>query len=119
MTVIGPAAEGRTEGVLRPGGRLAILEFGQPRIAGLLTLYAWYFRYLLPLIGRTISKHQSAYSYLPASVGTFPSPSEFLQMCESSGFSRAGAVPLTFGIVYLYTAERGSLEGYGSKVLRF
>jgi demethylmenaquinone methyltransferase/2-methoxy-6-polyprenyl-1,4-benzoquinol methylase len=92
--------------VLRPGGRLAILEFGQPRIPGIRTLYTWYFRYLLPLIGRAISKHQSAYSYLPASVGTFPSPSEFLQMCESSGFRRARAAPLTFGIVYLYTAQK-------------
>ena len=60
--------------VLRPGGRLAILEFGQPRIPGIRTLYAWYFRYLLPLVGRMVSKHQSAYSYLPASVGTFPPP---------------------------------------------
>ena len=65
--------------VLRPGGRLAILEFGQPRIPGLRTLYAWYFRYMLPLVGRMISKHQSAYSYLPASVGTFPPPAGVLR----------------------------------------
>jgi demethylmenaquinone methyltransferase / 2-methoxy-6-polyprenyl-1,4-benzoquinol methylase len=93
--------------VLRPGGKLAILEFGEPRIPGIRTIYAWYFRYLLPLIGRSISKHDSAYSYLPASVGAFPSPPEFLQMCESSRLIRARAVPLTFGIVYLYVAERG------------
>jgi demethylmenaquinone methyltransferase/2-methoxy-6-polyprenyl-1,4-benzoquinol methylase len=104
--------------VLRPGGRLAILEFGEPRIPGVRTLYAWYFRYVLPLIGRTISRHDSAYSYLPASVVTFPSPSEFLQMCESSGFSRAQAVPLTFGIVYLYVAQRGATRFEGSRVLK-
>ena len=80
--------------MLRPGGRLAILEFGQPRIPGIRTLYAWYFRYLLPLVGRLVSKHQSAYSYLPASVGTFPPPAEFLQMCESSGFTRTSAPSL-------------------------
>jgi demethylmenaquinone methyltransferase/2-methoxy-6-polyprenyl-1,4-benzoquinol methylase len=92
--------------VLRPGARLAILEFGQPRIPGIRTLYSWYFRYMLPLVGRLISKHRSAYSYLPASVGAFPSPAEFSSSLVATGFSQVRAVPLTFGIVYLFVAER-------------
>jgi demethylmenaquinone methyltransferase/2-methoxy-6-polyprenyl-1,4-benzoquinol methylase len=92
--------------VLKPGARLAILEFGQPRIPGVRTLYAWYFRYMLPLVGRMISRHQSAYSYLPASVGTFPPPAEFSTTLAATGFSHVRAVPLTFGIVYLFTAVR-------------
>jgi demethylmenaquinone methyltransferase / 2-methoxy-6-polyprenyl-1,4-benzoquinol methylase len=90
------------------GGRLAILEFGRPRIPGIRMLYDWYFRYLLPLVGRLVSKHQSAYSYLPASVGTFPPPDEFARLLESRGFTNVRAVPLSFGIVYLYVGERGS-----------
>lgn len=92
--------------VLRPGARLAILEFGQPRIPGVRTLYTWYFRYLLPLVGRFVSKHRSAYSYLPASVGTFPPPSEFARVIARHGFAKVRAVPLTMGIVYMYVAER-------------
>jgi demethylmenaquinone methyltransferase/2-methoxy-6-polyprenyl-1,4-benzoquinol methylase len=92
--------------ILKPAGRLAILEFGQPRIPGIRTLYTWYFRYLLPLVGRVISKHQSAYSYLPASVGTFPPPFEFAKTLAATGFSHVQTVPLTFGIVYLFVAER-------------
>ena len=94
--------------VLRPGARLAILEFGEPRIPGVRTLYAWYFRYVLPAIGRRISHHQSAYSYLPASVGTFPPPAEFAKTIERHGFVSVEAVPLTFGIVYLYVAKRAA-----------
>ncbi len=98
--------------VLRPGARLAILEFGQPRIPGVRTLYAWYFRYLLPLVGRMVSKHQSAYSYLPASVGTFPPAAEFSRMIAAANFSQVRAVSLTFGIVYLYVAERSRASGF-------
>jgi demethylmenaquinone methyltransferase / 2-methoxy-6-polyprenyl-1,4-benzoquinol methylase len=92
--------------VLRPGARLSILEFGEPRIPGIRTLYRWYFRYVLPAIGRRVSHHQSAYSYLPASVGTFPPPAEFARTIECHGFVDVRAVPLTFGIVYLYVATR-------------
>lgn len=91
---------------LRPGGRLAILEFGVPRIPGIRTLYLWYFKYLLPLVGRAVSGHTRAYAYLPASVGAFPPPAEFVAMLRQAGFESVEAVPLTLGIVYLYVARR-------------
>jgi len=92
--------------VLRRGGRLAILEFGVPRIPGISAVYLWYFRRVLPLIGRMISGHTGAYSYLPASVGTFPPPAEFVTILKQSGFAEVRAVPLTLGIVYLYMAVK-------------
>ena len=92
--------------VLKPGGRLAILEFGEPRIPGIRTFYSWYFRFVLPQLGRIVSKHDSAYSYLPASVGSFPPPAVFAATISSHGFRDVRAVPLTLGIVYLYVAVR-------------
>lgn len=91
--------------VTRPGGSLAILEFGFPRIPGILAAYRWYFRSVLPRVGRLVSRHGEAYSYLPASVEQFPSPEAFAAMLERSGYHGVRWVPLTLGIVYLYLAR--------------
>jgi demethylmenaquinone methyltransferase/2-methoxy-6-polyprenyl-1,4-benzoquinol methylase len=91
---------------LAPGGRLAILEFAIPRLPVVRTLYLWYFNQILPAVGRLISKHHAAYGYLPASVGAFATPDEFVNILRNSGFDDVKAVPLTFGIVYLYTARK-------------
>jgi demethylmenaquinone methyltransferase/2-methoxy-6-polyprenyl-1,4-benzoquinol methylase len=93
--------------VLRPGGTLVILEFSLPRSPALRNFYLWYFRNVLPLIGRLISKHPSAYNYLPASVEAFPSPEEFSEQLRNAGFGTVRAVPLTFGVVYMFAAVKG------------
>ncbi len=90
--------------ILRPGGILVILEFSLPRTSALRKLYLSYFRNVLPRIGRLISKHPSAYNYLPASVEAFPSPEEFSQQLRDAGFGTVRAVPLTFGVVYMFVA---------------
>ena len=94
--------------VLRPGGRLAILEFGAPRLPGIRALYLAYFRYLLPVIGRAFSRHRDAYSYLPASVIEFPVGAAFARVLEAAGFVDVRYQALTFGIVYLYLAKTTS-----------
>jgi demethylmenaquinone methyltransferase/2-methoxy-6-polyprenyl-1,4-benzoquinol methylase len=92
--------------VLRRGGRLVILEFSLPRSAVLRNAYLWYFRRMLPLVGRVISRHPSAYTYLPASVEAFPSPEEFAKQLRAAGFETVRTVPLTWGIVHMFVAVK-------------
>lgn len=100
--------------VLRPGGTLVILEFSLPRSAALRNFYLWYFRKILPLVGRLISKHPSAYTYLPESVEAFPSPEAFAQQLRDAGFGTVRAVSLTFGVVYMFVARK---DPRGARVL--
>jgi demethylmenaquinone methyltransferase/2-methoxy-6-polyprenyl-1,4-benzoquinol methylase len=93
--------------VLKSGGRLAILEFAVPATPVISTLYVWYLRRVLPLVGRAVSGHNAAYSYLPASIGAFASPDAFVKILRQAGFSAISPIRLTFGSVILYTARRG------------
>ncbi len=92
--------------VLRPGGRLAILEFSIPASRLVRAVYLPYFRHVLPRIGKLVSGHGSAYTYLPASVGSFIRPEVMLGDLRACGFRQPSARPLSWGIVMLYTAEK-------------
>lgn len=95
--------------LIRPGGRVAILEFGTPNVPVLRSVYAWYFQRVLPRLGAAISGHDSAYAYLPASVGEFGGRDALCGLLRAAGFIEIRAVPLQLGIVYLYEARRAQM----------
>ena len=83
--------------VIKPGGRLLILEFGEPIIPGIRAMYNWYFRVVLPQLGRLVSKHQSAYSYLPGLRWHLSGPGRVRRHHFFTRFYRRPARPLTLG----------------------
>jgi len=91
--------------VLRPGGRMIILEFSTPRSQFFRQIYYFYFRRLLPVIGGLFSKY-NAYKYLPDSVLEFPSHKEFAAMIEDAGFRSVHIKELTFGIASIYVGDK-------------
>ena len=94
--------------ILKPNGKIVILEFSFPKKGILNKLYRLYFEKILPLIGRIISGHESAYSYLPASVMRFPQGEAFNEILECSGFKNVSFKPITLGIVTLYTGMKNA-----------
>jgi demethylmenaquinone methyltransferase / 2-methoxy-6-polyprenyl-1,4-benzoquinol methylase len=92
--------------VLRTGGKVVILEFSHPARFPVKQLYKFYFRYILPTLGKLVSKHSKAYTYLPESVMAFPEGGKFCEILSECGFKEAKARPLTFGITTLYTASK-------------
>jgi demethylmenaquinone methyltransferase / 2-methoxy-6-polyprenyl-1,4-benzoquinol methylase len=89
--------------VVRSGGRVIVLEFGQPRSRAFGAVYDGYSKHVLPRIGGVLTGDRSAYSYLQTSAGRFPCGDEFVAlMREAADFERVDVTPLTFGIAYLY-----------------
>lgn len=92
--------------VLRPGARLVILDFAVPGFAPFRAAYLFYFRRVLPLVGRLVSGHPTAYSYLPASVTEFPQPQGLASRLAAAGFRGAGYRLLTGGIAAIHWGAR-------------
>ncbi|MEP1032925.1 bifunctional demethylmenaquinone methyltransferase/2-methoxy-6-polyprenyl-1,4-benzoquinol methylase UbiE [Ekhidna sp.] len=92
--------------VLRSGGRVVILEFSKPTVFPFKQLYNFYFRWILPKIGKVVSKDNAAYTYLPESVNEFPFGDDFLQILEKTGYKNTKCKPLTLGISSIYVGEK-------------
>lgn len=92
--------------VLKPGGKVVILEFSTPEHFPMKQLYNFYFRYILPFVGGVISGNRKAYEYLPASVFAFPQGKNFLDIMRGAGYSNVSQQRLTFGIASLYVGEK-------------
>ena len=93
--------------VVRPGGRVIVLEFGQPRSRLFGALYDFYKRHILPHLGGLVTGDKDAYVYLERSAGRFPCDAEFVAlMKEAANFSSVEVTPLTFGIAYLYVGVK-------------
>ncbi|HRI78797.1 MAG TPA: bifunctional demethylmenaquinone methyltransferase/2-methoxy-6-polyprenyl-1,4-benzoquinol methylase UbiE [Cyclobacteriaceae bacterium] len=92
--------------VVRPGGKVVILEFSRPSKFPMKQLYSVYFTTILPLIGRWISRDQAAYRYLPESVQAFPDGNDLLNVLSKTGYKNPQCDPLTFGISSLYQGTK-------------
>lgn len=92
--------------VLKPGAMLIVLEFSRPRKFPMRQLYNFYFKNILPGLGRLISSDKSAYTYLPESVEVFPDGTDFENILRNVGFKETACKPLTFGISSIYMARK-------------
>lgn len=92
--------------VVKPGGKTVIIEFSRPRHFPMKQLYSFYFKSILPIIGKTISKDSAAYTYLPESVDAFPDGKDFLDILTDVGYKKTECIPLTFGISSIYIGQK-------------
>ncbi|MEZ6047300.1 MAG: ubiquinone/menaquinone biosynthesis methyltransferase [Planctomycetaceae bacterium] len=97
--------------VCRPGGKVAILEFGIPGNPVIRSFYGWYFRSILPRLGQMLARNQqSAYNYLPESVSEFPYGEDLMKLMREAGLTDVAWKPLTFGVAGLYWGTKPPAE---------
>ncbi len=92
--------------VMRPDGTCVVVEFSKPKAFPFKQVYNFYFKYILPTVGKMVSKDSSAYTYLPESVQAFPDGNDFLAIFEQAGFTNTKCIPLTFGICSIYVGHK-------------
>jgi demethylmenaquinone methyltransferase/2-methoxy-6-polyprenyl-1,4-benzoquinol methylase len=92
--------------VLKPNGKVVILEFSQPEKFPIKQFYNFYSKYILPTIGQLVSKERAAYEYLPESVAAFPYGQAFVKIMNSNNFVNTKCVSLTFGIASIYVGSK-------------
>lgn len=92
--------------VLKQGGKLVILEFSKPHTFPFKQLFQFYFRNILPIVGKWTSQDPRAYSYLFESVQVFPEGEQFLNILQKNGYKTSKCIPLTLGVCSIYTAEK-------------
>jgi demethylmenaquinone methyltransferase/2-methoxy-6-polyprenyl-1,4-benzoquinol methylase len=93
--------------VCAPDGRVAVLEFSMPTWQPWKAVYGWYFRNILPRIGQWLARNkESAYAYLPESVGQFPSGSELAERMRAAGLKHVQFYPFTLGVATLYVGTK-------------
>ncbi|MBB5636248.1 demethylmenaquinone methyltransferase/2-methoxy-6-polyprenyl-1,4-benzoquinol methylase [Pedobacter cryoconitis] len=93
--------------VLKPGGKVVILEFSKPVAFPVKQLYNFYFKYVLPVFGKIFSKDARAYTYLNESAVAFPDGKSFIAVMDKVGYKTTKYRPLTFGISTIYTGIKG------------
>jgi demethylmenaquinone methyltransferase/2-methoxy-6-polyprenyl-1,4-benzoquinol methylase len=97
--------------VLKPGGRLVVLEFSQPKTPGIRQAYDLYLRLVCPGLGKMISSSREAYQYLNDSVRAFPEGGDFLRILDKTGYKNMKIIKLSFGVCSIYIAEKANAGG--------
>ena len=92
--------------VMKPGSKLVVLEFSKPDRFPFKQFYGLYFKYVVPIVGRMVSKDRAAYDYLPESVHAFPRGKAFIDILNRIGYKNTACKPLTFGISSIYTGTK-------------